>query len=264
MLGAIIGDISGSKYEFHNLKSKSIELLSDGSYFTDDSVMTIAIAKALIESDKEYSNLKDNAIKYMQLYGRFYTHRGYGGHFREWIYAQNPRPYGSFGNGSAMRISAVARASSSIEEVKRLSKIVTEVSHNHPEGIKGAEATAVCIYLARTKHTKEEIKEYVLKNYYDIDFTLDEIRDKYSFDVSCQGSVPQSIEAFLESNSFEEAIQNALSIGGDSDTIGAICGSIAEAYYGIPKELKEKALMFLDSTFKNVIYDFNRKYGLKD
>ena len=260
MLGAIIGDIVGSRFEWHNHKSKEFELFTSRCSPTDDSVMSLAVAKAILESQSDYSDLSSNAIKYMQLIGRLYPYCGFGGHFREWIQLDNPQPYRSYGNGAAMRISAVGFAGKNIEEVKRMSKLVTQISHNHPESFKGAEATAVCIFLARTGSSKEDIKDYVLNHYYSIDFTLDEIRDSYIFDVSCQGSVPQALEAFFESNSFEDAVRNAISIGGDSDTIGAICGGIAEAYYGIPDDIREKALCYLDPRLTDILNEFESKY----
>lgn len=185
-------------------------------------------------------------IKYMQEIGRKYPDCGFGGMFKEWVFSTNPQPYNSFGNGAAMRISPVGFVARSEEEVCKLSKAITGVTHNHEEGLKGAEATALAIFMARSGCTKNVIRDKITMNYYSLDFTLEEIRDTYEFDVTCQGSVPQAIVAFLESTSFEDGIRNAISIGGDSDTIGAITGAIAEAYYGVPQELKEKALTYLD------------------
>lgn len=194
----------------------------------------------------------------MQIVGQNYPHCGYGSTFINWIFCENPEPYYSYGNGAAMRISPVGFVANSLEEVKELSKKVTEVSHNHPEGIKGAEATAVAIFMARNGSTKEEIKEYINQNYYPMDFTLDEIRDSYQFDVSCQGSIPQALMAFFESNDFEDAIRNAISIGGDSDTIAAICGGIAEAYYGIPDSIRNEALTYLDENLLMILDRFEK------
>lgn len=177
-------------------------------------------------------------------------------------FSRNPQPYNSWGNGAAMRVSACGFAGDSLEEVIILSRSVTEVSHNHPEGIKGAEATAVAIYLARTGSSIVEIRDYIDKHYYPMNFTLDGIREAYHFDVSCQGSVPQAIMAFLESTSFEDAIRNAISIGGDSDTIAAICGGIAEAYYGIPTEIRKHALIFLDQRLIDILNEFEAIYGM--
>lgn len=260
MLGAIIGDIVGSRFEWHNIKTKDFEFLSGRCHFTDDSVMTIAVAKAILESKKDLSILGDKTVEWMQKLGQRYPNAGYGGRFREWLYEINPEPYNSWGNGSAMRVSACGFAAESLEEAIALSRAVTEVTHNHPEGIKGAEATAAAIYMAKTGSTIPEIKDYILKNYYNINFTLDEIRDTYSFDVSCQGSVPQALEAFFESKDFEDAIRNAISIGGDSDTLAAITGGIAEAYYGIPEEIREKAEGYLDEELRGMVKEFEGEY----
>lgn len=265
MLGAIIGDIAGSRFEWHNIKSKQFELLShiDGCRPTDDSVMSLAVAQAILDCNDNYDGLCRHAISRMQEYGRKYPHAGYGGHFRNWIYDANPLPYKSWGNGSAMRVSACGFAARTLDEAKALSKAVTEVTHNHPEGIKGAEAVAVAIFLAKTGNNMLEIHDHILKNYYDMDFKLDDIREEYSFDVSCQGSVPQALEAFFESISFEDAIRNAISIGGDSDTIAAIAGSVAEAYYGIPTDIRKLALTFLDEKLLDTLMRFEQKYPSK-
>ena len=242
MFGAIIGDMVGSIYEFHNHRSKAFSLFGTGCHPTDDSIMTIAVAKAILENDGKTEGLEDKTVEWMQIIGRQYPNCGYGGHFYEWMYARNPHPYNSFGNGAAMRVSACGWAGKTLDEVKALSRAVTVVTHNHPEGVKGAEATACAIFLARTGHSKEEIRAFIEDNCYTLDFTLNEIRPTYRFDVTRQGSVPQAIEAFLESASFEDAIRNAISIGGDSDTIAAITGSIAEAFYGIPEDIRKQAI----------------------
>ena len=259
MLGAIIGDIVGSIYEFHNHRSKDFPLFTKRNFFTDDSVMTLSIAKALIMAKDDYSDLSELTVKYMQEIGGNYPYCGYGGHFFHWIFSDDPKPYGSYGNGAAMRVSACGDIAKSIDEAKLLSKKVTEVTHNHYEGLKGAEATAVCIYLARHGYKKEDIRKYVNDNYYKLDFKLDDIRLTYRFNETCQGTVPQAIEAFLESTSFEDAIRNAISIGGDSDTLAAITGGIAEAYYGIPDDIKEQALSYLDERLLNIYNEFNEK-----
>ena len=265
MIGAITGDIAGSRFEFHNRKSKDFELLSHKKHChpTDDSIMTIAVGRAILDCSGNYEKLSEYTVKRMQEFGREYPHAGYGGTFYGWIFKNDPKPYNSWGNGAAMRVSACGFAGSSMEEVKALSYMVTSVTHDHPEGLKGAEATACAIYLARKKKSMDEIKEYILSNYYKIDFTLDDIRKEYSFDVSCQGSVPQAFEAFFESKDFEDAIRNAVSIGGDSDTIAAIAGGIAQAYYGIPDDIREKALTFLDDKLKDVVFEFEDRYNLK-
>ncbi|MCL2799507.1 MAG: ADP-ribosylglycohydrolase family protein [Endomicrobia bacterium] len=264
MLGAIVGDIVGSRFEFDDEKVKAFDLFSADCFFTDDSVMSIAIAKAIIESKGDYSHLSDTTIKYMQSIGRNYPNCGYGDYFYRWIFHyDNPKPYNSYGNGAAMRVSACGWAAKTLEEVKLLSKKVTEISHNHEEGLKGAEATAISIFMARQGKTVFEIRKYIDDNYYDLDFTLDEIREDYKFDETCQGTVPQAITAFLESTSFEDAIRKAISIGGDSDTIGAITGSIAEAYYGITNDIREKALTYLDKPLKQILLDFEKIYTPK-
>lgn len=261
MIGALIGDVVGSRFEWHNLKSKDFELFSKSCHYTDDSVMTIAIMKAFLESSSNYSDLSDKAILSMVSLGRKYPTCGYGGRFYQWIFSEEQEPYNSYGNGAAMRVSACGMVAESLEEAKEFSQIVTGCTHNHPEGLKGAEAVACAIFLAKSGMSKEEIREYILKNYYQISFTLDEIREDYSFDVSCQGSVPQALEAFFESHSFEDAIRNAISIGGDSDTIAAITGSIAGVYYGIPKEIEEMILSYFDEDLKSIVFSFEKKYG---
>ncbi|MGI6509793.1 MAG: ADP-ribosylglycohydrolase family protein [Erysipelotrichaceae bacterium] len=260
MLGAIIGDIVGSRFEWDNIKTKDFELFTDDCFVTDDSVMTLAIAKAIMESDSSFEDLGKKAVIYMQKLGRKYPYCSYGGSFAGWLVSSNPKPYNSWGNGAAMRVSAVAYVGNSLKEVIDLSKKVTEVTHNHPEGIKGAEATAVAIYLARTGSSLEEIKDYIDEHYYGMNFKLDEIREGYQFDESCQGTVPQSLAAFFESTSFEDAIRNAISLGGDSDTLAAITGSVAEAYYGIPPKVREVAIRYLDRYLRNILFEFETKY----
>lgn len=263
MIGAIIGDIAGSRFEWHNIKTKDFELLMRDCHFTDDTVMSLAVCEALMSCKSNHSDLSEQAIVCMQEIGNNYPHAGYGGSFRRWLSAKNPQPYNSWGNGSAMRVSGCGYAAESIEEAIQFSRMVTEVTHNHPEGIKGAEATAVAVYLARTGKNILEIRDYINQHYYPINFTLDSIRDDYTFDVSCQGSVPQALEAFFESRSFEDAIRNAISIGGDSDTIAAITGSIAEAYYGVPTSIRKHALTFLDERLLNILVEFENLYPAK-
>lgn len=263
MIGAIIGDIAGSRFEWHNMKTKDFKLLMRDCHFTDDTVMSLAVCEALMSCKSNHSDLSEQAIACMQEIGNNYPHAGYGGSFRRWLSAKNPQPYNSWGNGSAMRVSGCGYAAESIEEAIQFSRMVTEVTHNHPEGIKGAEATAVAVYLARTGKNILEIRDYINQHYYPINFTLDSIRDDYTFDVSCQGSVPQALEAFFESRSFEDAIRNAISIGGDSDTIAAITGSIAEAYYGVPTSIRKHALTFLDERLLNILVEFENLYPAK-
>lgn len=256
MIGAIIGDIVGSRFEWNNIKSKDFDLFTAGCFFTDDSVMTIAVADALIRANGNLEILSEYAVESMQLIGRPFPDCGYGGSFYHWMYSDNPKPYGSYGNGAAMRVSACGFTAKSLEEAKALSKAVTEVTHNHPEGIKGAEATAVAIYLARSGYSIEEIQQHISSKYYPMDFTLDEIRDTYEFNETCQDTVPQALKAFFESLDFEDAIRNAISIGGDSDTLAAITGGIAEAYYGVPQDIKDKALNYLDEDLLQIVNRF--------
>ena len=264
MIGAIIGDIAGSRFEFDNHRSKDFELFGRGCFATDDSVMTLAVAKALLMSGKDYDSLSLNAVKCMQEIGRHYPDCGYGCSFYDFLFSESPRPYNSWGNGAAMRVSAVPYCASSIEEVKLLSRKVTEVSHNHPEGIKGAEAAAVCGFMAMHGSGKDEIRRYTEENYYPLDFTIDSIRDTYEFNESSRDTVPQAIEAFLESDSFEDAVRTAVSVGGDSDTLAAITGGIAEAYYGVPRSLRtEVKSRFLDRRLLKVLEDFERVYPAK-
>ena len=261
MLGAIIGDIVGSRFEWHNIKTKQFDFLTHSCFFTDDSVMSLAIAKAILDS-KELTQLETNAVLCMQEIGRHYPNCGYGGSFYKWIFSSNPKPYNSYGNGAAMRISACGFAATSLEEAITMSKAVTEVTHNHPEGLKGAEATTVALYMARTGSSILEIRDYIDKHYYPMNFTLDGIRDNYQFNETCQNTVPQALMAFFESTSFEDAIRNAISIGGDSDTLAAITGGIAEAYYGIPEAIRKHALTFLDERLLGILNAFEARYGI--
>lgn len=264
MIGAIIGDIVGSRFEFNNHKSKDFELFTEDCKVTDDSIMSLAVAKAIMEAEKvkkssiaEYDSdyyllIENMTVKYMQEIGRKYPNCGYGGMFLQWIFRDNPKPYGSFGNGAAMRISPVGFFVRTVIEANNLSEAVTRVTHNHVEGIKGAEAVTKAIFMARRGLSKADIRNYISCSYYPLNFAIDEIRDTYSFNETCQETVPQAIEAFLESTSFEDAIRTAISIGGDSDTLAAITGSIAEAYYGVPEDIKDKALSYLDHYLRNL------------
>ena len=262
MLGAIIGDIVGSRFEWHNIKKKDFRFFRFNCFATDDSIITLALAKAIMESQADWSDLSDNAVKYMQAIGRHYPNCGYGGHFHEWIFSDSPEPYNSYGNGAAMRVSAAGFVAKTLDEAKLISKKITEVTHNHPEGLKGAEATAVAIFLARSGKPIFEIKDYIDKHYYPMDFTLNEIRPHYRFDVSCQGTVPEALMSFFESRNFEDAIRNAISLGGDSDTLAAICGGVAQAYYGIPSQIREKALTYLDASLLEILTEFEARYNL--
>ena len=240
MFGAFIGDIVGSKYEFNNIKTKDFPLFSTGCNYTDDSIMTVAVAKALLQSFAEQSEKKENGKSFekilvatMQDFGKRYPHPtgAYGSMFAVWLRSQDPKPYESFGNGAAMRVSPCGLAALTLDEALALARASACVSHNHPEGIKGAHAVSAAIFLAKCGKSKEDIRQYISEHFYNLDFTLDSIRSTYTFDGSCQGSVPQAIVAFLESKSFEDAIRNSISIGGDCDTTGAITGSIAWIYY---------------------------------
>lgn len=271
MLGAIIGDIVGSRFEFNNLKSKEFELFTNECKFTDDTVMTLAVAKGLVEFYEQPLNLLGErqvpmdfyVFKNMQEMGKKYPNRGYGVMFKQWLHSKMPMPYNSFGNGSAMRISPVGELYSAeyLNNVGlNVAKRVSTITHNHEEGIKGAQAVASAI-MSASKRNREPmaIKNMIRHEFYpqmDESFTLDNIRKDYQFDETCQGSVPQAIECFCESTSFEDAIRNAISIGGDSDTIACIAGAIAEAYYGVPSKLKFLALRYLDASMKKIIRDF--------
>ena len=257
MIGAIIGDIVGSIYEFDNHRSKDFRLFQEEMFFTDDSVMTIAIANAL----KDRGDAGENAIRWMRKLGAKYPNRGYGGRFYEWLFDESMGAYNSYGNGSAMRVSAVGWFADSVEEVKELSRKVTEVTHNHPEGLKGAEATAMCVYHLLNGISREELRELVNRDYYKLDFTIDEIRDSYEFNESCQGTVPQAIEAFLESTDFEDAIRNAISVGGDSDTLAAITGALAEAHYGVPIEIRAKAEDYLTPELRRMLHEVEVRFN---
>ena len=262
IMGAIIGDIVGSRFEFNPIKSKDFEFFNNGDKFTDDTVMTVAIAQSLLEYKAKSGDLSGLAIKNMKAYGKRYPHAGYGGKFRKWLAQPLAEPYGSFGNGSAMRISALAYAAQDLEELHELVDKVTVVTHNHPEGIKGARAVADCIWLAFNGKTKQEIKQYVEDNYYKLDFDYDELVANYSFDVTCQGSVPQSIYAFLISDSFEDTIRTAVSMGGDADTMAAIAGAIAGAYYGVPEVLVDEAKKYLTKDMLEVVEMYDTMLNL--
>ena len=252
MLGAIIGDIVGSVYEFNNIKTKDFPLFREDCFFTDDTVMTCAVAEAVMKGGKP-----DDFVDEMKRLGRLYPDAGYGGRFLGWLFSDDRAPYNSFGNGSAMRVSPCGWMADGGYEAAKLSAAVT---HDHPEGIKGALAAFDAIVLARAcfrddpAECKRIIREQIESKYgYDLSKTLDQIRPTYEFNETCQETVPQAIVAFLESTDFEDAIRNAISLGGDSDTLAAITGSIAEAAYGIPDDLKRKALSYLDLPLLDVL-----------
>lgn len=247
MLGAIIGDIAGSIYEFNNIKTEDFTPFEGKCFFTDDTVMTVAVADALMSGKRDPKKTEACMIKSMKKFGKAYPGAGYGGRFSAWLQNPDPKPYDSFGNGSAMRVSPVAWYFHSLEKVQQFAEISAKVTHDHPEGIKGASAVATAIFMARNGRDKDYIKRYIeLKYHYDFSKTLDEIRPNYNFDETCQGTVPVAFEVFFEAESFEDTLKKAISMGGDSDTLAAIACSIAEGFYPIPKELKEKALAVLD------------------
>lgn len=254
MIGAITGDIVGSPYEFNafNIKTTEFPLFSKRSKFTDDTVMTCAVAAALLDrQDVFHEIVLDEPVKkvftqYMRLFGEYYPTAGYGDRFQSWLNSTDLEPIYSFGNGSAMRVSPIGWYYSDIKDVRRFARLSAEVSHNHPEGIKGAESVACAIFLAKEGKKKSEIKSFIEREFgYNLDFTLDQIRDTYKMDATCQGSVPQAIRAFLEGENFEDTIRLAVSIGGDSDTIACITGSISEAYYRIPSRISSATMSIL-------------------
>jgi type I restriction enzyme M protein len=262
MIGAIVGDIVGSRFEWNNIKTKIFTLFTPQCHFTDDSVMSLAICQALLQHMKG-TELSDAAVVQMQTIGRKYPDCGYGGTFFRWLQLDEPVPYHSWGNGAAMRVSGCGWAANSVDEAINLADAVTRVTHNHPEGMKGAEATATAVFLARTGKSMEEIRAYMEEYFYCVDFTLSEIRASYAFDESCQGTVPQALAAFYESTDFEDAIRNAISIGGDSDTIAAITGAIAGAYYGVPDTVRRQAMTFLDEPLTEILQEFERCFPAK-
>ena len=265
MYGAILGDIIGSPFEFdRGDKTKDFELFSKRCEFTDDSVMTVAVAEALIAvgPDASKEEIEEAVITNMQDWGKRYPYAGYGGKFYYWLKEQNPKPYNSYGNGSAMRVSAVGWLYPTLERTREVAVYTAEVTHNHLEGIKGAEATASCIFLARNGVGKEAIKEYVTQELgYNLNRTLDEIRPTYHHVESCQQTVSEAIIAFLESEEFEDAVRNAVSLGGDTDTLAAITGSIAEAYYNVPAFLQAECRSRVSEELLKVLELFDETIG---
>jgi len=254
MIGAIAGDIIGSVYEWHNVKSTEFPLFQSRSRFTDDTVLTVGVADVILHGG-------DYASAFKEYYAR-YPGRGYGGMFHRWAGSPDPAPYDSFGNGSAMRVSPVGFAFDSLEETLDEARRSAEVTHNHPEGIKGAQATAAAIFLSRTGRSKDDIKDYVEDRFgYDLGEPLDSIRKYYTFNETCQGSVPQAVRAFIESDGFEDAVRKAISIGGDSDTIGCIAGGIAQAFYGgVPGEIRDEVLARLEEGLRETVLEFEERY----
>ena len=262
MYGAILGDMIGAPYEFdRGDKTKEFPLFCKHSHFTDDSVMTVAVAGALLntigKSDKE---IKAELVKSMQKWGHAYPNAGYGGMFYRWLRAKDPQPYNSYGNGSAMRVSAAGWLYDTLEETRHMARLTAEVTHNHPEGIKGAEATASAIFLARNGKSKSKIRDYIINEFgYDLSRTCDDIRPTYRHVETCQQTVPEAITAFLEGNGFEDVIRTAVSLGGDCDTLTCIAGGIAEAYYGVPDDLKKECIKRLPADMTKVLRKFEKK-----
>lgn len=256
MIGGIAGDIIGSVYEYNAIKSKDFPLFHRNSYFTDDSVLTVAVAKAIL-TDGDYR-------KAVLEIGRRYPDAGYGGSFARWLVSADPKPYNSWGNGSAMRVSPVGYAYDKADDVLREATLSAEFTHNHPEGIKGAQATALAVFLARTGHDKEIIRGEIAARFgYDMARTVDEIRPDYGFDESCQGTVPEAIIAFLDSTSYEDAVRNAVSLGGDSDTLACITGGIAEAFYGpVPDDIRNRVKEILPPDLWRIAEEFCVRFGV--
>jgi ADP-ribosylglycohydrolase len=254
MLGAIAGDIIGSVYEGHDLKRTDFPLFDPRCRFTDDTVLTVAVADAIMTGAPYGQKLKE--------YYRYYPRAGYGAHFRRWAASEDTRPYYGMGNGSAMRVSPIGFAFDTLDEVMEQARRSAEVTHNHPEGIKGAQAVASAVFLARMGSSKEEIRTYIERTFeYDLSEPLDRIREHYRFDVTCPGSVPQAITAFLESNDFEDTIRKAVSIGGDSDTIACMAGGMAQAFYGtVPEVIVDKVKTILDSRLNAIVDQFMNRY----
>lgn len=265
MIGAILGDIIGSPYEFdRGDKVKDFTFFEKGAGFTDDSVMTVAVAEAIMEvgADTDEENMKAAFAKSMQKWGRIYPFAGYGGMFARWLLSPDPKPYGSFGNGSAMRVSSVGWFYDSLERTEEVAGWSAAVSHNHEEGIKGAKATAGVIYLARNGADKEEIRKYVTENYhYDLDRTLDQIRPDYHMDATCQGTVPEAVIALLEGVDYEDVIRGAISLGGDTDTLGAIAGAMGEAMFEVPDSLATEIDKRLPDDMRSVVKEFHETIG---
>ena len=266
MYGALLGDMIGAPYEFdRGNKTKEFPLFCEYSHFTDDSVMTIAVAEALLDFQfREDEDIKDGLVESMRKWGKKYPNAGYGRKFYHWLHSRHPEPYGSYGNGSAMRVSSAGWLFDTLEETRHMARLTAEVTHNHPEGIKGAEATASAIFLARTGHSKDEIRDYMVSEFdYDLSRTCDQIRPGYYHNESCQKTVPEAITAFLEGTDFEDVIRTAVSLGGDCDTLTCIAGSIAEAFYGVPAILEAECKSRLPEDMLYILgrFDISREHG---
>lgn len=258
MLGAIFGDIVGSVYEFNNTADLHFPLLSRFSQPTDDSIMTLAVARALMETWGQPDDaIRAALVREMRDFGARYPNGGYGGRFSDWLSADDPQPYGSFGNGSAMRVSPVGWLCGTMEDTLHMARLTAEVTHNHPEGIKGAQAIAAGVFLARAGQDKDAILRSLTERFhYDLTRTLDEIRPTYGFYEICQKSVPEAIRAFYEGETYEDVIRRAVALGGDIDTIACMAGALAEAYYGMPEAFQKEALARMDSFQRGVVRDF--------
>ena len=261
MYGAVLGDMIGAPYEFdRGSKTKVFPLFTAGSRFTDDSVMTIAVAEALLETgEASPEEIRAAVVRSMQKWGGKYPDAGYGRRFSGWLTETDPQPYGSWGNGSAMRVSSAGWLYDTLEKTRQAARLTAEVTHNHPEGIKGAEAAACAIFMARTGSAKEQIREYAEQEFgYDLSRTCDEIRPDYHHVESCQQTVPEALTAFLEGTDFEDVIRTAVSLGGDCDTLTCIAGGVAEGFYGVPEELKEECRKRLPQDMRGVLCRFEK------
>jgi len=265
MLGAIVGDIIGSRFTWRSHKSKKFEWFSDSCRVSDNTVLMLAIAAALMNCNGNFSQLGAEAAKSLREWAKAYPKAGYGNLFRNWVNSDSPKPYCSFGTGAAMRVLPCGYVAASQSEARELARAVTEITHNHPEGLKGAMAVAECVHMAWNGRTLSEIRQRVRQCYYRLNFTLDELRPIYRFTETCQETVPVALEAFFESTGYEDALRNAVSMGGDSDTIATIAGGIASAYYGgVPYDLKHRALELLDGRMLAVLSEFTEFYMQKD
>ena len=264
MLGSIVGDIAGSIYEFDNIRTKNFPLFGEGCTFTDDTIMALAVAKSLLEigDNRDEATVKAAFVRNMQAFGRAYPSPmgGYGASFGQWLRSRNPQPYNSWGNGSAMRVAACGFAAHSVEDARELARMSAEVTHNHPEAVAGAQITATCIFMAKNNCSQRAIAMHVEQTYCKLGKSIDELRETYSFTERCRDTVPQAIQAFVEATSFEDAIRNAVSIGGDSDTLAAITGGIAEAFFHVPNRIRSQARRFLTKDLLLVVDDFEDAY----
>ena len=262
MYGAVIGDIIGSRFEFdRGNKSKKFKLFTDECFFTDDTVMSVAVAEALMDAGKDAGEeeIKANLIKSLKNWGQKYPDAGYGLRFINWVLSEDPEPYGSYGNGSGMRVSSVGWLYDTMEHTREVARWTAEVTHNHPEGIKGAESVAAAIFMARNGASKDEIQDYIEDEFgYDLSRTLDEIRPTYHHVEDCMHTMPEAFECFLEAESYEDCIRNVMYIGGDTDTLAAIAGAIAEAFWGIPEAVLVKGKEYLSADIDEVLIRFDR------